>query len=385
MKSGSILTAVVLGVLAVGFTWWLTTGETTSASPETTITRLTPSPTGPHPKVVVDQPTHEFGRMILGGTDQHTFLIKNEGKAVLQLGEPEMTCQCTVAKSAPSSIPPGESAEITLEWKPTAPTDVFSKGATIKTNDPDMPVLTLAVEGIVNEGVIAEPKGVWQIGSVPAGKEIAVTGYVFSPIHDDFHVTGWESDNKLLSVKTTPMTEAELTERNSLSGTKLVVSFAPEMPIGRFKTTFTVTTNAKQEVNEDIELTVEGTRLGPIQILPAPGTKWTPQAMAVDLGRFPASKGAEAEFFLFISGMPGDETLKLTNVESTIEGITAELIPAKTNSESARQRYTLRFRAVPGIAPQTRLSENAAQVTLTTNHPEAKQFKFFVELVAAPK
>ena len=385
MKIGVIIAVVVLALFGGVFTWWIAGGASDGSTVVGETSRLEPSPTGPHPNVVVDESTFDFGRMVLGGSDRHTFLIKNEGEAVLQLSEPQMTCQCTVAKAAPESIAPGETGEITLEWKPTSATDTFDKGATIRTNDPDTPEIVLAIVGIVDQPVITEPLGAWQVGDVSGKEDISVTGYVYSRVLDDFQVTSWESENELLDIAITPMSEAALKERDATSGAKIVATLEPKIPVGKFETEFTVKTNANEKDLQEQTITLEGTRLGPIQILPTPGTSWNPKAMAVDLGRFNASVGAQASVFLFVGGLPEGETFQVKSVESDIEGITAVLEDEESASDAARQRYKLTFKAAPGIAPQTRRSKDSAHLVLKTNHPEAEEIKFYVQFIAEPR
>lgn len=384
MKIGAIVAVVVLAALAGGVTYWVAVGRADNSSVVGGDDPLAPSPTGPHPQAVVAEPVFDFGRMILGDKDRHTFVITNEGEAVLKLGKPEMTCQCTVAKAAPDSIAPGESGEITLEWEPTSATDAFDKGATIRTNDPKMPEILLTVTGIVDQAVVIEPSGSWQVGDVSGDEKITVTGYVFSRIVDDFKILSWESDNSLLHVETTPMSEEALQERDARSGAKLVVTMEPEMPVGKFEEEFTIKTNTKKAEHQEFTITVEGTRLGPIQILPMPGTTWHPSVMAIDLGRFRASEGAGASVFLFVNGMPEGETFQIQSAESDVEGISVELTPMNTGAEGDPQRYTLAFKAAPGIEPQTRRSKESADVTVTTNHPDAKEIKFYVQFIAEP-
>ena len=384
MKIGVIIAVVVLALFGGVFTWWIAGGASDGATVIGESSRLEPSATGPHPKVVVDESTFDFGRMVLGGSDRHTFLIKNEGEAVLQLSEPQMTCQCTVAKAAPETIAPGETGEITLEWKPTSATDTFNKGATIRTNDPDTPEITLAILGIVDQPVVTEPVGAWQVGDISGKEDISVTGYVYSRVLDGFEVTSWESENELLDVTITPMSAEALKERDATSGAQIEATLEPSIPVGKFETEFLVKTNAKEKELQEVTIQLEGTRLGPIQILPTPGTHWNPKAMAVDLGRFNASEGAEAAVFLFVGGMPEGETFQVKSVESDIDGITATLEHEESAPQAARQRYQLTFKAAAGIAPQTRRSKDSANIVLKTNHPEAKEMKFFVQFIAEP-
>lgn len=386
MKTGVIVSVIVLAVL--GGIYWVSFGSPTSSKIVSNDDPLAPSPTGPHPKVVVDESTFDFGRMVLGGSGKHTFVIKNEGQAALRLGEPEMTCQCTVAEDAPDEIPPGGQAEITLAYAPTAATEVFDKGAVIRTNDPDSPELRLAIIGVVDQSVVMEPSGVWQIGDVSGGDKISVTGYFYSRVLDDLEVTSWEAKNKALKVETSPMLDEARSARNARSGVKVDVSMDHSIPVGKFEEEFTLKIQAKDE--DDLEtqtVKIEGTRLGPIQVLPMPGTQWNPATMSVNLGRFSAAEGASASVMLFVGAMPAGQTFAMESFESSVEGISVSLEPMAGQSSNAeesvkRQRFKMTFTASPGIAPQTRRAADAAKITVKTNHPEASDVHFQVHLMS---
>lgn len=386
MKTGVVVSVIVLAVL--GGIYWVSTGSSNSSNVVGNDDPLAPSPTGPHPKVVVDEPMYDFGRMVLGGSGKHTFVIKNEGQAELRLGEPEMTCQCTVAEDAPESIPPGGTAEITLAYEPTSATEMFDKGAVIRTNDPENPELRLAILGVVDQSIVMEPTGVWQIGDVSGGDKVSVTGYIFSRVLDDLEVSSWKAKNPALKVETSAMTDEARSARGARSGVKVDVSLDQSIPVGKFEDEFTLTVQAKgQEEPESHTVKIEGTRLGPIQVLPMPGTQWNPVSMGVNLGRFPAAKGASASVMLFVGAMPEGETFAMESFESSVEGITVSMEPMSGESSNSdeptkRQRFKMTFSATPGIAPQTRRSADAAKVTVKTNHPEASEVHFQVHFIS---
>lgn len=87
-----------------------------------------------YPKVKFDSEVFDFGKIKEGDKVSHTFKLKNTGKKVLILSNSETTCGCTVAKIPTSPIPPGESAEITVEFDATEKQGMQHKSVILEMN-----------------------------------------------------------------------------------------------------------------------------------------------------------------------------------------------------------------------------------------------------------
>nr|MDQ3330682.1 hypothetical protein [Planctomycetota bacterium] len=167
-------------------------------------------------------------------------------------------------------------------------------------------------------------------------------------------------------------------------GYKIVASLSPGMPIGKFKETLTVKTDIDDEKASELTIQVAGTRHGPIQILPTPGVAWNPAAFALDLGQFSAAKGASARISLFVSGLREGEEFKFESIKTTDPSVELALKRDEEFKAANRQRYELTFSVPPGSPPAVHRSKGAVKVDVTTNHPEARDMKFFVEFVSRP-
>src|SRR5262245_21719354 len=76
-------------------------------------------PLGEFPsKVVVKEPLYELGEMNNTDVGHHKFVIENDGPGILILKQGTPSCSCTIASVSRYEIPPRESAEVTVEWKP---------------------------------------------------------------------------------------------------------------------------------------------------------------------------------------------------------------------------------------------------------------------------
>jgi len=391
MKVGMILGVVLLAAAAIAGTYWVTRSDSPAPADSPAAAAKsgepadpTPSKTGPHPKVVLPEEKFEFGVMPIGETRKHTFVVRNEGEAPLRLGKPTTTCQCTVSESAQDQILPGEEGTIILEWKPVVETAEFDKGAVLKTNDPKMPEIRLSVTGQVDKPIRVEPEGMWEVGMIEGDIPSDLSGYVYSRLLDDFAIESVETSNPLLTVESEPVGEDVKKQFGAKCAYRLKAKLSPGMPAGRFAEKVTVKTDLKDEEYDEITFEFVGTRRGPVQILPMPGTKWNPDNWSVDLDRFPAAKGKSAAISVFVSNLPEGEELKFGAVTSSEPYVTVDLKRDETFESETRQRYVLTFAVPPGSPVAAHRNKDAVKVEATTNHPEASSMKFLVYFISTP-
>ena len=102
----------------------------------------------------------DFGVMSPDETRAHVFIVRNTGTVPLTLRFLEKSCQCTEARLSRSEIPPGESAEVELSWKPNNYKLEFSQTARFQTNDPSQIELDLKIRGRVQQIVRPVPLAV---------------------------------------------------------------------------------------------------------------------------------------------------------------------------------------------------------------------------------
>ncbi len=105
-----------------------------------------PAMAADQPKVVIPQTTQDFGEAIQDKEFSHTFVIKNAGKAPLQILEVDPDCACTVP-SYDKEIAPGQEGKITLKLKPFSVVKKFTKKTKIRFNDPETPQTVLILTG----------------------------------------------------------------------------------------------------------------------------------------------------------------------------------------------------------------------------------------------
>ena len=339
------------------------------------------SPTGPYPKVVVEGgKIHEFGVMEFGTEDTYSFVIHNEGEAELQLKEGTTTCQCTMSKLSRTSVPPGETAEVAITWKPNSVTKMFSKGGTIFTNDPEDPSFFLTVQGKVVDQYAVSPVSKWDMGTLSPESSTEYTGMVYTALSKDLKVKATDVDDPNISVELVPMPAEKLEELEAQSGFFVKLTAKPVQGEVGLRTS-TMKLNVEVEGKSSVHpIEVNGSCTGPMQFLPTYGVIWDERNMYLNFGRFPAKDGATARLSLFVNSL--DQPLQIADIKTNPPFVKVELKADPEFAELPRKRYDLIFTVPPGSPPTTRLRADEAKITFSTNHPQAKRIQIHVGMIS---
>jgi Protein of unknown function (DUF1573) len=126
--------------LAVVATLWLAAGVPSGASPEDAPKSDSGTPSIELPKMRID-----LGKVYERDTYEYNFAVRNKGSANLVI-DVKPGCGCTLAKFD-SVIAPGGAGNIALVVDGHKVDGEFTKQATVLTNDPNYPELTLMVAG----------------------------------------------------------------------------------------------------------------------------------------------------------------------------------------------------------------------------------------------
>jgi hypothetical protein len=122
-------------------------GATTSTEPNATaqIPALN-EPNGPAPKLVFEQPIHDFGSVAPGSESKCSFKFANKGKGVLKIGDVTKTCGCTVFTLAKKDYEPGEEGVIEVSYNADRAPGVRTRKLYVLSNDPDNPRVELTIK-----------------------------------------------------------------------------------------------------------------------------------------------------------------------------------------------------------------------------------------------
>jgi uncharacterized cupredoxin-like copper-binding protein len=209
------------------------------------------------PKVSVQQSDYDFGEAIQNDIVNHSFILTNNGGDVLKILDVKASCGCTAVKPDKNELKPGESTQIKASFNTKGRKGPQTKTITVKTNDPDNPVVTFKLSGnvIVKEvkdntsgALIYFPEVEHDFGKV---KEGDVVNYEFK-----FQNKG-SLPLTIKDIKTScGCTAAVVSEKNidpGKSGT-IKVGLDTENRQGRMSRTITVISNDYNEPNKIITI-----------------------------------------------------------------------------------------------------------------------------------
>jgi len=322
---------------------------------------------GPQPKVDLQGPlTHEFGMMAVQKTGTHNWNVKNTGQVDLELFMVSSTCMCTIAKfkeGAKAVVKPGESTEIALEWKTNNAIGDYSKGATIGTNDPNMPEFKLAVHGIVHSPIIVVPEvkdNVLPVGTVSNDEPKTTSIALFSPERPDLKPTKiTTSKPDLIVVKEIPLMPAESAQLKAKGGYRLDIQFKPGMAQGNFRDSVVIETNHPDEPK--LELTLTGFVTGAISVMPA----------NLRMVNVSGKEGGSGQVTLLVrGGQPTNFT-----VSRKPEKVEVSVVSNETPSLKGRYRVTV---TVPPGTPAGLVDD---EIILHTDHPKVSELKIPVNIL----
>jgi len=123
----------------------------------------------PPPRIVFEQTEYSFGRVEQGATAAHEFRFSNDGGMNLTVDKVRVGCDCPADLNADRFIPPGGAGRIRLTCTTQNAFGVQRRTATVYSNDPQQPVVVLALLGAVDAEVAVEPSPLY-VGRVRRGQ-----------------------------------------------------------------------------------------------------------------------------------------------------------------------------------------------------------------------
>lgn len=329
------------------------------------------------PKAIVPETKYNFGTMDPLTMGEHTFVVRNEGKAPLELELGSTTCKCTFGKLEDSSILPGEAGEVTLNWNTGRKHPYYAHSAKILTNDPKRRSIQLSVEGLVKVQLGFEPQAIVlphiEPESTPSGEVI-----LFTQAWDDFTVKNVTSSLEGIAWELQPLEENWLTKNKARFGRRLVVTLPTEMPQGHFhhQLTLHVRPNGSEEV-DTFELPLQGKVL---RRLSAYGPTVTSDG-GIDLGATSVGDPISAKILLKVRDKVRD--LKVTNLEVTPEFVNVSI--ESTPGAPGKGLYIMKVE-VPQNSPVGSYSGvRQGQILLTVNHPRITDLNLKLNFIVSPR
>ena len=343
-----------------------------------------PSKAGPWPKIVAGDLTYSFGRMQVKTVKSHTFSIRNEGEADLQLTAGTTTCKCTQFDFDPSDdvdlksvvVKPGESVELIMTWKAGDNADRgFRHGGDVHTNDPQHPLIKYTVEGAIERAFELMPS-MWSIGGVSAGETGKFKGAIATRLFDKFEIESLHSPSGLVKVTPVPMTPEEKASDRFSSGYSLQVELSEAVPAGTFEEEVEIKVSGQEQ---PILIHVSARKYGAIRLQQLAGTQFNAEKLILQLGAFAATQGREARMLLIVDEKDMPEPFRLTETSADPSFLKAELTPLGEPTGTIH-RYVLSLEIPPGTPHVQRVETKPGSLKISTNHPTGEEISMSVLL-----
>lgn len=118
------------------------------------------------PRVVLAEDHFDFGEVFEDRQLSHTFVLKNNGSAPLEIRKVDPDCACTAADYQ-RTIPAGGQGEISLSIKPFSVMRQFRKETRVFVNDPERPEFILALTGTAKPFIEIAPSHIVRLRGSP--------------------------------------------------------------------------------------------------------------------------------------------------------------------------------------------------------------------------
>ena len=345
------------------------------------------------PRVYVDETVHDFGSMYLNHEDQHVFIVRNTGNAVLELEKGKKSCKCTTFQLARSTVAPGESVEVTVGWKTTTRwrERKWGQTATLKTNDPSTPQVKLRIEGhLIPEYRFSERALVMGPLSVrdSASIDIPLIFYT-SPDVEVTDISGLPDVLKEhLKVEYRPLSEDEMLEHESedvlkpeakrgyMISATLKPGLEPRSRMYRSQLSVATTPKLKRTVYLPVEITVQ-----PDVQLHGFRVPYLPERKLLNMGVLPVGKGFQGRLQLVLSGADSRE-FEVKVKEKVPADLEVTFGEQKNEHDNTNRRPM--FVKLPETAqPMSMLGDEKGEmgyVLLETTHPHVPEFRLNVRV-----
>ncbi len=342
-------------------------------------TAAEPAETESSPAVVADEESHDFGVMDGGGKKSHKFRFTNRGTGKLTLAKGDVTCRCTKFELEKEELLPNQSATVTVEWAPKGYRGQFRQTATVLTNDPQRPRVTLSIFGRVTNIMKADPNDLVFNGVPAQGRRataLNIFAYTAKPLTILSHEFLEPESAKLFTAKFQPMSEAQWKEEQDAQGGVVgEIALNPGLPVGSFHQTLRIKTNYGE--TGEIEIPIKGTVVGDISLF---GADWNSDRGVLTIGTVNAGEGAERTLLLIVRG-DHRKGVKFGPWQSFPDFLQVELGKVEEGADSPVVQVPLTIRIPKDSPPTSHLQLDLAslgRITIKTTHPQVPELVIYV-------
>lgn len=384
-------------------------------------------PTGPAPKLVTPEVTFNFGRMTVGEKGVHEFAFTNSGEAPLELAKGATSCTCTISGLEQTSIAPGETANVKLEWKanPGGPGGDFRQTALILTNDPLRPEITLTIQGKAFAMWDPFPSGLvfsdLQPDSVASASSKVITygdtapqltsvrvstqsNVITNPVEqadDEVAIAAANPESPYFTATAEPLDPEDFASiPGATGGLLLTVTTVPPLPVGQIanqlEAVFTIpepetasnagTVSARVREPEGgwlAKLAVQANVMGPLSVA---GAAWEASREFLRIGSIASGAGYQTKLFLTAKGEHRDAVHPVV-IERIPESLQVEVGEPSAIGDGVVVRIPLSISIPAGSPTCNHLGSQQGglgRIVLETGHPDMPQLTIPVRVAVSP-
>jgi formylmethanofuran:tetrahydromethanopterin formyltransferase len=199
----------------------------------------------PKPKIKIESMEHDFGEITQGAVVRHTFVVKNEGDAPLEITA-RPSCGC-VTPYFDKVIEPGKEGRIEAELRSAGFRGAQVKTIQVTSNDPDNPNLTLRLTTNIRVAIEVRPSEQIPVAlksDGPTVQEVEIVSNTDEPL---------EISDVRVNV---PFATAEA-QKIDAKRTKVTITINQDAPPGRQTILATARTNSSAQPQVNIALNYE--------------------------------------------------------------------------------------------------------------------------------
>jgi hypothetical protein len=349
---------------------------------------LTPAAERAGARVVVEREEHDFGAIDVEVTGRHDFVFTNAGDRPLVLTRGRSTCGCCTCVCAvrlpEGRIAPGMSASVTLEWTSKLYVGPFRQTATIGTNDPNRPEVTLHVAGRFKGPVGVVPSLV-RLSGISPGESVTTEVRLINYMSEPLEIVGFELADPTTAEHFDVAWERLAAERlrddaEARGGYLVRITLKPGLPVGSFRQRILLETHSATVPT--VEIPIEGTVASDVFVA---GRGWNAQTGTLSMGTVNRRRGAEWTLLVVVRG-PHAADVKLEPVEVVPQVLDVSLGPTIHTSSKALSRTRLTIRIPSGSEPAVHLGSGHGEpgrIVLKSNHPQVPELRMRVRFAVA--
>lgn len=160
------------------------------------------------PDIQFDEKVFDFGTVYEGATVIHIYKFKNIGQGVLKIKNIRSSCGCTAVSLTSKEIEPGGTGEIKATFNSKNFKVRITKKIYVHSNDPNEPIVTLEITGIVKVDVEVNPAMI-DFGEIYEGESAYQKLTVHPEALEKLKVKGLEISSKEFALNKSKYSEGD--------------------------------------------------------------------------------------------------------------------------------------------------------------------------------